>query len=87
MRTILFQAILVYLNHLNGTFQSKVEKQWWESISLFQTIPNWKHLRQILTHPDSAVRLVRHIFISLTSFLGIQNSMRILYKASLLTDS
>jgi hypothetical protein len=35
---------------------SKVEKQWRYSISLFQTIPNWKHLRQILTHPDSAVR-------------------------------
>ena len=30
---------------------------------------------------------VRHIFISLTSFLEIPNSMRILYKASLLTES
>jgi hypothetical protein len=29
----------------------------------------------------------RHIFISLTSFLGIPNSMRILYKASLLTET
>jgi hypothetical protein len=38
MRAISFQAILVYLNPLNGIFQSKVEKQWRESISLFQTI-------------------------------------------------
>jgi len=30
---------------------------------------------------------VRHIFISLTSFLGIPNSIRILYKTSLLTES
>jgi hypothetical protein len=30
---------------------------------------------------------VRHIFISLTSFMGITNSMRILYKTSLLTES
>jgi len=30
---------------------------------------------------------VRHIFISLTSFMGIPKSMRILYKTSLLTES
>ena len=30
---------------------------------------------------------VRHIFITLTSFLGTPNSMRILYKTSLLTES
>ena len=30
---------------------------------------------------------VRHIFINLISFLGIPNSMRILYKTSLLTES
>jgi len=29
----------------------------------------------------------RHIFISLTSFMEIQNSMRILYKTSYLTES
>jgi len=30
---------------------------------------------------------VRHIFTSLTTFMGIPNSMRILYKTSLLTES
>jgi len=30
---------------------------------------------------------VRHIFISLTSFWGTPNSIRILYKTSLLTES
>ena len=30
---------------------------------------------------------VRHIFINLTSFLGIPNSIKILYKTSLLTES
>ena len=30
---------------------------------------------------------VRHIFISLTSFMGIPNSMRILYKTPFLTES
>jgi len=29
----------------------------------------------------------RHIFISLTSFMGIPNSLRILYKTFLLTES
>ena len=30
---------------------------------------------------------VRHIFISLTSFIGVANSVRMLYKSSLLTES
>jgi len=30
---------------------------------------------------------VRHIFISLASFMGIPNSIRIFYKTSLLTES
>jgi len=30
---------------------------------------------------------VRHILISVTSFIGILNSMRILYKTSLLSES
>jgi len=30
---------------------------------------------------------IRHNFISLTSVMGIQNSIRILYKTSLLTES
>ena len=30
---------------------------------------------------------VRHIFINLTSFIGIPNPVRILYKTSLLTES
>jgi hypothetical protein len=46
--TIQLQAILVYLNHPNGILQGKVEKQWRQSISLFQTIPYRKHVRQIL---------------------------------------
>ena len=45
----------------------------------FETIPNRKHVRQILAYPDSAIRF-SHIFISLTSFMAIPNSMRILYK-------
>jgi len=53
---------------------------------LVQTIPNRKQVRQILTYPDSAIPF-RHIFIGLTSFIWIPNSMRILHKTSLLTES
>jgi len=36
---------------------------------------------------DCAVGSFKHIFSSLTSFMGIPNSMRILYKTFLLTES
>jgi hypothetical protein len=62
MCTISFQIILDYLNPPNGVFQSKVEKQWRQSNSLFQTIPNWKHVRQIRAYPNSAVRFIQAQF-------------------------
>jgi len=62
-------------------------KQWQWSI-LFQTFLN-RDVRQMLVYLDCAVLLVscRHKFISLTSFIGILNWKRILYKTSLLTQT
>jgi hypothetical protein len=51
------QAILVYLNPPNGVLYSIDEKQWRLSISLLQTIPNGKYVRQMLPDPDSAIDL------------------------------
>jgi len=52
-----------------------------------QTISNRKHVGQILAYPDSATFFSQTHFISLISFMGIPNSMRVLYKTSLLTES
>jgi len=55
---------------------------------LFQTILNRKHVRQMFAFLDSAISFNwRHIFISLSSFIGITNSIIILYKTSLVTES
>jgi len=35
--------------------KAKLKEQWQQSISLFQTIPHKKHVRQILAYPDSGV--------------------------------
>jgi hypothetical protein len=45
-----------------------------------------KLVGQIFAYTDSTVSF-KHILISPTSFLGIPNSMRMLYNASLLTES
>ena len=45
-----------------------------------------EHVRQMLAYPDSAVDLIQTHFVSITSFMGIPNSMRILYETSLLTE-
>jgi len=77
---------------------SKVEKQWRWNISFFQTNPNREHVRQNLVSivnmshkclptPILLYISVRQIFNSLTKFLGIPNSMSILYKTFLLTES
>jgi len=58
-----------------------------KAISLFQTVLNMKYVRQMFAYPDSATGFIQTPFISLTSFIGIPNSMRILYKTSLLTES
>jgi hypothetical protein len=55
MCTIQFQAHLVCLNPPNGISSSKVEKQWRQSISLFQAILNRKRLRQVFAYPHSAI--------------------------------
>jgi len=41
----------------------------------------------MLALPNSALGFIHTHFISLTSFMGIPNSMRILYKTSLPTES
>jgi hypothetical protein len=46
-----------------------------------------KRVRKMSAYPDNALRFIyRHIFISLTGFIRIPNSMRILYD-SLITVS
>jgi hypothetical protein len=50
MCTIEFQVTQVYLNPPNGILLSKVEKERRESISMFQTILNRKHVRQKLVN-------------------------------------
>ena len=54
---------------------------------LFQTILNRKHGRQIFDCQALLCVSFRHIFISLTSFMGIPNSIWVLYSTSLLTES
>jgi hypothetical protein len=65
MRTIYFQAILVYLNPLNGILQSKVEKQ------CSKPFVNGNIADKLLPTRTLLYVSVRHIFISLTNFLGI----------------
>jgi len=43
-----------------------------KSISLFQTIPNRKHVRQIPAYPDSAVRLSDTFLLALAISWGYQ---------------
>jgi len=45
---------------------------------LVQTIPNRKHVRQMFACPDCAVGFIQTHFVSLTSFMGIPESVRIL---------
>jgi len=40
----------------------------------------------MFTYPDGAIGFTQSHFISLTSFMGIPDSMRILYKTSLLKN-
>jgi hypothetical protein len=48
---------------LGTAAQNKVEKQWRQSISLFQTIPNKQHVRQMLAYPDSAIGAIeKHLY-------------------------
>jgi hypothetical protein len=54
-----------------------------DKTSPFQAILNGKLVRQIFAYTVS----FKHILISPTSLLGIPNSMRMLYNASLLTES
>jgi hypothetical protein len=54
--------ILAYLNPLNSMLYSKVEKQCRLSVSLFQTISNRKHVRQVFAYPGSAVCFIQTHF-------------------------
>lgn len=44
---IQFQSLLVYLDVLTGIFLSRINKQWQESVFLFQTFLNSKCIKQI----------------------------------------
>jgi len=57
------------MNSPFGRIKSKVEKQWQKNISLFQTIPNRKYVRQMLAYPDTVIGLIQTNFISLNACL------------------
>jgi hypothetical protein len=58
MCPIQYQSLLVLLDPPDGIFQSKVEKQWWSSISFYQAILNAKLVRQIFAYTDSTVGFI-----------------------------
>jgi len=63
MCTILYQALLVCLNHPTGILSSEAEKQWRYSIS-FETILKWKRVRQMSTTRTLLQVPFRHIFVT-----------------------
>jgi len=69
-----------------GILESKDETQWHKSISLLQIILNREYVRQMFATRTLLQVLFRFIFISLASCMEISNSMRIIYKTSLLTE-
>ena len=67
--------------------KAKLESSGNKASPLFQIILNRKHVRQMLAYADSAVALIQAHFYQPLSFMGIPNSMRMLYKTSLLPKS
>jgi hypothetical protein len=51
------------------------------------SILDGKTVRQIFTYMDMTICFIEDILMNLTIFMGIPNSIRILYNTSLLTES
>jgi hypothetical protein len=54
---------------------------------LFQTIPKKKCITQVFTDTDVNVGFIKHTLIRLTSSVGIENSMKMLWNTSFITKS
>jgi len=85
MCTFYFQTILVYLNVLMAYFIAKLKTNGDKASTCFK--PSLiRNMSDKFAYLDSSIGFIHTHFISFTSFMSQPNSMRILYKTSLLTN-